>query len=171
MIRSALLTDLSRIAEIQIAGWRSAYRGLISDYELFTERQVVFTVERLKKRMAENNTMIVYEDEEDQILKGFAWHGISRDEDKPSTYEVYAIYVQPEFTRIGIGEKLMNSVFEIARKEKYQEIMIWVLDGNKKGSNFYKKIGFFEDGKKKIIEKWNREENRMIRLLTIASSL
>jgi hypothetical protein len=45
MIRSALLTDLSRIAEIQIAGWRSAYRGLISDYELFTERQVVFTVE------------------------------------------------------------------------------------------------------------------------------
>ena len=41
LVRTATFDDIPRIAEIQICGWRFAYRGLISDYELFSERLVI----------------------------------------------------------------------------------------------------------------------------------
>jgi len=44
MIRTAKYDDIPRIAEIQICGWRFAYRGLISDYELLSQRLVIKSI-------------------------------------------------------------------------------------------------------------------------------
>jgi ribosomal protein S18 acetylase RimI-like enzyme len=161
-IRLATIDDTSRMAEIQTAGWRSAYKGIISDYELFTERQVIWAIERLKTRMATEEIMNVYE--ENNIVLGFICHGKARDNDNKS-YEIYAFYVQPEFTRQGIGQILLNYILHKAKSELYEKLNVYALEGNYRGINFYKKNGFAEDGVKKHIEKWNKNEIRMVKLI------
>ncbi len=163
MIRNATYDDIPRIAEIQICGWRFAYRGLISDYELFSQRLVINSIKTITTRFENNASFIVFDDDSDNILKGFAWYGLSRDEDKEESYEINAIYVQPEFTRNGIGKLMMENIINYARAKNYNELLIWALSGNSKGIDFYKKNGFIEDGKRKFIEKWEKEEIRMVK--------
>jgi len=158
MIRNATYDDIPRIAEIQICGWRFAYRDLISDYELFSERLVVKAIKAITNRFESNCSFVVFEDKSDNIIKGFAWHGLSRDEDTKNTYEINAIYVQPEFTRNGIGKLIVDSIIKFAKSNKYEELLIWDLDGNSKGIDPYKKNGFIEDGKSKYIEKWKKKK-------------
>ena len=163
MIRNATYEDIPRIAEIQICGWRFAYRGLISDYELFSQRLVLNSIKTITTRFENNASFIVFDDYSDNILKGFAWYGVSKDEDKEKSYEINAIYVQPEFTRNGIGKLMMENIINYAKANNYNEILIWALSGNNKGIEFYKKNGFIEDGKRKFIEKWEKEEIRMVK--------
>jgi GNAT superfamily N-acetyltransferase len=165
LIRNATLDDIPRISEIQICGWRFAYRGIISDYELFSERLVIKSIKATTTRFENNCAFIVYEDQTDKIIKGFAWHGVSRDDDKEVSYEINAIYVQPEFTRNGIGKLMLNYIAQYAKDNKYNELLIWVLAGNNKGIEFYKKNKFIEDGKRKYIEKWDKEEIRMVKTI------
>jgi len=161
MIRNAETDDASRLAEIHICGWRYAYRGIISDYELFTQRQISKSIESMKRKITEGSQILVFEDENDKIIKGFCWHGKSRDEDIPNSYEIYAIYIQPEFVRMNIGTSLVNEISVIMEKEKMNKLIIWVLEKNNKGIEFYNKNGFKNDGKKKYIEEWKEFEIRM----------
>jgi len=168
MIRNANESDIPRIAEIHICGWRYAYRGLINDTELFSNRLVAKSILNIEKKYKDGINIIIYEDESDQILKGFAFHGPARDDDRKTSYEVYALYIQPEFTRNGIGYELMQKAIEIAISKKFPEIIVWVLEKNIRGMNFYIKNGFIRDGKEKMIEEWKQKEIRMS--LTIAST-
>ncbi len=165
MIRNASVDDVPRIAEIQTCGWRYAYRGLIPDHELFAERLVSKAMKAIAKRLENNQNIVVYEDDKDEIIKGFALFGNSRDDDKKNASEIYALYVQPEFTRLNVGKQILEYVINIAKNNNIGEIIIWVLDGNEKGIMFYKKNNFFMDGKQKLIEKWNRNELRMFKNL------
>lgn len=162
MIRNAEPADISRIAEMQICGWRYAYRGLISDYELFSERQVGRAIRVMEKHF-ETTQIVVFEDETEAVLKGFAMHGHSRDKDSDHTYEIQAMNVQPEFTRQGIGNILVEYVSDHAWELGDRRLSVWVLDGNTIGISFYRKQGFVEDGKSLLIERWNRSEIRMIK--------
>lgn len=165
MVRTATIDDIPRIAEMQICGWRYAYRGLISDHELFAERLVVRAVKATATRFEEGYEFVVFDDPSDGVVKGFAWHGRSRDDDAADSYEINAIYVQPEFCRGGIGGSMLGSVADYARARGYGELIVWALEGNDKGLGFYVKHGFVADGKRKLIEKWDREELRMVKRL------
>ncbi len=168
MIRKAVVDDLPRIAEIHISGWRFAYKGILSDIELFKNRIVIRAFKGLEKQFNEGLEIIVFEDDENSIIKGFAFHGNSRDEDKENSYEVFALYLQPEFTKKGIGTNLMNEIKRIMKEKKRNELLVWVLEKNQIGRQFYKKYGFIDDGKSKEIEEWKEKEIRMA--LTIAST-
>ena len=166
MIRSAKYEDLPRIAEIHISGWRYAYKGIISDIELYKKRTVINTYNSLEKQFNNGLNIHVFEDDETEIIMGFILHGNCRDENKENSYEAYALYVQPEFTNKGIGTALMNEIKKIAVDNKKTELIIWVLENNKIGRSFYNMYGFIEDGEVKEIKEWNEKEIRMA--LTIA---
>lgn len=165
MIRQARIEDASRIAEIHVCGWRYEYRGIFSDYELFSQRQVSTAITKMEKAISGNAKILIYEDEEDKIVKGFAWHGNSRDEDEKDAYELYAIYVQPEFTRHNVGSQLLNAVEKHAEEQQKKTLSVWVLAENTNGINFYKKNGFKFDGSSKTIKEWSKIENRMTKTL------
>lgn len=168
MVRAATLDDIPRIAEIHICGWRFAYKGIISDIELFKKRLVSKSIQNLERQIKEGLNILVYEDDFDGIIKGFVFHGKCRDEDKENSYEAYALYIQPEFTNIGIGSALLKEVEKKAEEIGINEIVVWVLEKNGIGMKFYKKYGFVDDGIKKKIEEWNELEIRMA--LTTAST-
>jgi len=50
MVRKAVVEDLPRIAEIHISGWRFAYKGILSDIELFKNRIVIRAFKGLEKQ-------------------------------------------------------------------------------------------------------------------------
>jgi GNAT superfamily N-acetyltransferase len=169
MVRKAVAEDLPRIAEIHISGWRFAYKGIISDIELFKNRIVTRALKGLEKQFNEGLEIIVYEDDENKIIKGFIFHGFSKEIEKKNSYEVFALYLQPEFTKQGIGTLLLNEIQNIMKEKCINELIVWVLEKNNIGRSFYSKYGFIEDGESKVIEDWNEKEIRMA--LTIASSL
>ena len=53
MVRKAKISDAERMAEINISGWRSAYRGILTDAFLFGKLRVCRRVEYLRKELAE----------------------------------------------------------------------------------------------------------------------
>ncbi len=164
MIRKPLLEDASRIAEIHTYGWRYAYKNILPETFLYKNCQVIKAYEKQKKVISENiGTIDIYDD---GIIKGFAIHSESRDKDLPDSYELCALYVEPEFIRKGIGKKLLKYVEQLCREKKLSHIIIWVLEENYSGRRFYEKNGYEPDGTTKIIDSLNVKELRYSKIVS-----
>ena len=85
------------------------------------------------------------------------------DDDKQGAFELHFIYVDPDFLRMGIGTEMLR-FFEQKGKEKgCREFVVWVLQENEMGRNFYEKNGYHPDGKEKIFKRWNQREIRYVK--------
>jgi len=159
MIRKANSNESSRIADIQIFGWRNAYRGIIDDEILF-KRLNIEKKSQMVRNVIEEGIEEWYVFEEDNIIKGMMIIGNSRDEDKEEAFELWAIYIDPLMMRMGIGKQMIEYCENIGRERKYKENILWVLEENIIGRNFYEKNGYEVDGIKKKIERLNAIEIR-----------
>jgi len=164
LIRRAILDDAPRITEINVCGWRYAYRDILSDYELFSKRQIIKTMEHIEAKIADGSTILI--NEQDGIIKGYAWYGLAGRNEKPNAFEIYSIYVQPEFTRKNIGTELLRAIENEGKKETKEEIILWVFKKNNKGISFYRKNGYDEDGMIKLILEWKEIQIRMTKRIT-----
>ena len=165
MIRKPTKEDISRLAEIHIYGWRFAYKNILSEIELYKNRQVAKAMNMHRKKINENIESIdVYDD---GILKGFVLHNDSRDSDIPEAYELSAIYIEPAFIGQGIGSKLLSYIEQKCIDMKKKQLIIWVLKDNKIGINFYIKHGYCFDGSTKTIDKWKVLEQRYKKILVL----
>jgi ribosomal protein S18 acetylase RimI-like enzyme len=83
---------------------------------------------------------------------GFVTYGPSRDEDARGLAEIYALYVDPERYRAGVGRLLMAEARLRLGDAGYTEAILWVLQGNTRAAEFYQGEGWRRDGA-------SREEN------------
>lgn len=149
-LRSATVDDVKQIAEINVAAWRAAYRGLISDEGLAS-----LSVESIAKNyvgyLTAPGTSIFLLEEAGEAV-GYVHVCLNRDADKdPSKIgEVAAIYVHPTHWRKGYGEELMKKAMEQLRDSAFTELSLWVLEGNTATRKFYEKLGLAFDGSKKV---------------------
>lgn len=162
MIRLAKNQDVSRIAEIHIFGWRSAYRDLISDEYLFSNLSVSKRINSLSTVKEQNNEE-TYVFEDSGIIKAFMILGNSRNVDKPNSYELYALYVEPLMKGQGIGTQMISEFESIAHSKGFKETILWVFKNNKSARSFYEKNGYLCDGKEKTIEKFAQIEIRYLK--------
>jgi len=166
VIRRAVPEDAGRMADIQINGWRNAYRGIVSDEILFGKMKIEKKTNALRKTLEEGNEeWYVFEDNE--ILKGILLIGKSRDDDIQDAFEMWCIYVDHFILREGIGYKLLLFCEEIAVERGYDIITLWVLENNRIGKNFYLKNGFKEEGKSQDLENIKATEIRLIKYLGV----
>jgi len=106
------LSDIPRVAEIHVYGWRSAYRGIITDDYLFRNMLV-------SKRMSyfENSVKTNTEESyvlDDGLIKAFLTIGACRDIDKPESNaiaEVRAVadYLCDSNDNDGVAKWLMGN--------------------------------------------------------------
>ena len=164
MIRRAVNSDSARIAEIHIFGWRSAYRGIVSDEYLFTE---ILVSERIESFIQNNESEIheIYVYEEEGIIKGFMKIGNCRNEDKVKAFELWGMYIEPLMKNQGIGRKLLSYCEDIAKTRGKNENVLWVFKDNIEARGFYEKMGYRTDGKEELMEKFNALEVRYIKIL------
>jgi GNAT superfamily N-acetyltransferase len=89
---------------------------------------------------------------------GFASYGPERDVVAPRPHpltqrgeagqvaELYAIYVDPGWWSTGTGRSLMDEVLTATRADRYERIVLWVLEKNARARRFYECAGFEADG-------------------------
>lgn len=163
-IRIATPADALAVAAVHIRSWQAAYRGIFSDEFLdslspqqrakrysFDSRdplgpRTVLAVEHVEDDNGEGA-------EREQIL-GFATTGPSRDADAPHAAELYALYVDPDSWRGGIGRMLMVAVYERFEALDASEAILWVLLGNAHAARFYSADGWQPDGSRRDEDVW-----------------
>ncbi|HTT94223.1 MAG TPA: GNAT family N-acetyltransferase [Solirubrobacterales bacterium] len=86
----------------------------------------------------------------EEALLGFVTFGRSRDADAEGLGEVYALYVDPEFHRGGVGRLLMREARRELVGAGFEEAILWVLQGNDRARDFYESEGWQPDGTSRI---------------------
>lgn len=148
-LRDATVADAHAIAEIHVAGWRFAYKGLIAD-----EHLAAITVEQRrgfwKGAMSRPGAWQIALAQDASGIVGFCSYGPTRDADARRDAEIYAIYVDPEKCRRGVGRALCEHALREAARREHAAISLWVLKGNEGACRFYERLGFAPDGAERI---------------------
>ncbi len=145
--RAALPDDADAIAQVHVASWQVAYRGIVPDEHLdgldWRERAAVRRAQ-LERDAEERPRVDVALDERSVV--GFVASGPERDASpsEPSRYEIYALYVAPGAWGRGIGHNLL--VRALADVPDAAPVVLWVLEANARGRAFYERQGFRADG-------------------------
>ena len=123
--------------------WREAYDEILPAK---FQKQMTLDKCRFYSQKYPENTLIALNDAK---VVGFVSYGDFRD---PATIagEIIALYVLKDYYGKGVGQQLMQAAF--AALNGYQEIILWVLEDNKRAIAFYEKMGFVFDGEEKVID-------------------
>lgn len=164
MIRPATIADAQRIAEIDIAGERFAYQKIVPKNILDETLNLEDRTSRVQRWITEKFfSVYVYEDNESGIIKGMMGFGECGDSDKSDAFELHFIYMDPAFSRQGIGGQLIDFFESEGKNLGYKAFVVWVLEENEIGKSFYEKNGYAPDGKEKIFQRFNKKEIRYIK--------
>jgi len=147
MIRFATTADANRIAEIHVATWRDAYRGIVPD-SFLASMSVEEHVARWRGRI-EANAKLVFVHEHEGRIDGFVSMGAGRDVDAKTDGEIYALYIASESWRNGIGRALMEKAEEELQSRGLNRIVLWVLGRNDRARRFYGSVGYAPEGRTK----------------------
>jgi len=146
IIRAATIADAHDIAEVHVASWKAAYRGLMPDFVL--DGLSVPKRAQMWQRMIAEQKFRLWVAEHDGIIVGLVNFGPTRDTDAAAGLigEILAIYVDPDFWHEGIGQGLLAVAFSELKSAGHKEVTLWVLDSNSRTRVFYEQAGFSIDG-------------------------
>lgn len=147
-VREARVADAPAMADVNAAGWRVGYRGLVPPHYL--ER---LPVRRWRREMGEglrsprgdSFTRIA---ELDGDFAGYCFVAApGREESDDSRLaELVALYIDPEGWGRGAGRALLDAVLAEAARLGYEEIVCWTFEGNERALRLYRAGGFEPDG-------------------------
>jgi len=149
-IRTAITEDAIEIANVHVAAWQYAYKGLLSEAELLSQ-SVSKRAEFWRLFISDPSTWPVFV-LQGQRVEGFASAIPARDEDllATATSELAAIYLSES-----------KRCMEEAVFRRHTSMVLWVLEQNKRAVKFYKANGFVADGASKYEQRLARNEIRM----------
>ncbi len=146
-IRKAKLNDISKLAEIHVLAWQTAYAEIMSP-EFLNSLSIEERTSDWQGWINEPGpgTTIVIENSAE--LTGFCVFGPSRDDDVSleKVGEILALNVHPKFWRCGHGKILCKTAMNEARQRRWESLTLWVLKSNERARLFYQSLGFKLDG-------------------------
>ena len=140
IVRNIEEKDIPSVVDIQIDGWKSAYKGIVDDNILNSMNRN----ERIEKRRNDykQNGFIVAE-LNNQIV-GFCRY-IDSNKFTPNISnidcELLALYVKPNLKYNGIGTKLFQFVINEFKSKNKTKMILWCLKNNEPSKKFYAKMG------------------------------
>jgi ribosomal protein S18 acetylase RimI-like enzyme len=145
-VRASGPEDAEAVERVRIAGWQTAYRGIIPDDYL---DGLLVNVARRRRHLAE-----LPADISDSVavaggaVVGWIACGPCRDPDRVGLRygEIFACYVHPGWWRKGVGRLLMDHAIEELVQAGRDDISLWVLEANDRARRFYATVGFGPDG-------------------------
>lgn len=147
-VRQAVLDDAITIGNIHVRSWQATYLGILPT-EFLDGLSVSSRQDWWKQRIADpiDRGAVLVVEVDDEVV-GFASLGPSR----ASEGEVYAIYLAPEFFRLGLGRKLMEGSESSLLALGFTEAILWVVESNQRARAFYEAVGWRSDGALKLEE-------------------
>jgi len=143
-LRPATVDDSREIAEIHVAGWRTAYRDLMP--EAFLANLSVEKREAGWRSAIERGEPTILVAIDGQGIVGWIAFGKCRDEDQPAaTGEVWAVYARPDHLSKGVGRTLWLAAHAALIASGIRRITLWALAANERACRFYRMAGFVQD--------------------------
>jgi ribosomal protein S18 acetylase RimI-like enzyme len=128
-VRRAREDDVVAIAEVQIASWRAAYRGIIVDATL---DGMDIAKHAIQWQRSFDQRAPIWVAEAEEAVVGFV--GLRGN-------EITVLYVQPDRQRRGIGRALLESALATIASEGAGLAWLWVLEANATARAFYAAVG------------------------------
>lgn len=140
-VRTATSRDVRAIAEIHVTVWQAAYKGLMADDHL-AGLTAESRMPLWKEAVEYGDPQVAVVCDGDAIV-GFVGFDRSRDpKSKPTTGEIWAMYVRPEHWGKGAGLALWDAAREGLLEEDCTDVTLWVLLRNERALRFYDLAGF-----------------------------
>ena len=140
-VRPAAAGDAKTIAEIHVATWQTAYAGLVPDDYLkgmSVDKKVAHWLDAIK--FGEPQVVVALDG---NAIVGFAGYDRSRDpKTKPTTGEIWAMYVASDYWGEGAGLALWDACREGLLEEGCTEVTLWAFLRNERALRFYDLAGF-----------------------------
>ena len=127
--------DLQAISRIYEQSWKYAYKGIIPQEFLDSIPPGKWA------KTISSGSMQSLVIEEDGVLVGTAGICTSRWEKYSGYGEIVSIYLLPEYMGRGYGKPLFDRCVSKLRKLGFSDILLWVLEDNKRARHFYEKNG------------------------------
>jgi ribosomal protein S18 acetylase RimI-like enzyme len=144
-IRRAGSADAAAIAQLHIASWQVAYRGMISDAFLDSQN-LPARILQWRNAVDDKNTMVLVAESAGALL-GFCACGVSRDSDaRLNVWEIYNLHAAPERRGEGVGTRLFDAAVALGAANGASELTLWVALGNEPARKFYEHKGMAPDG-------------------------
>ena len=141
-VREATLSDIPGIVRVNIATWRDAYRGVIPDDILDAlsqeEREKAYSA-----LLSEDGVFSYIAEDVSGRIAGFVVAGPRKFRDLYHEVEVYALYVEKESQRRGVGAFLLGAAFNKFREKNVGSVCLTVLEGNRYRRFYEKNAGKF----------------------------
>lgn len=137
-IRNAALQDAASIARVQVASWRSTYRGLVSENYL-SSLDAEERAQQWELRLSQAAGTFLVVADSDGIF-GFLAGGAIRQKIEGYDAELYAIYLLKEKQKAGAGRALVHRLAHELKIQGYQAMSVWILSGNS-ARGFYEHLG------------------------------
>ncbi len=144
-IRPAVASDVHAITAIHIASWQMTYMGFMSDAHLehlSIEKRQQFWQDAIEHGEPQLH-VAVHSGKTGEEIVGFVGFDRSRDaQTKPTTGEIWAIYVQPTWVGKGVGLALWDCAREGLLEEECTDVTLWLLLCNEHALAFFDAAGF-----------------------------
>lgn len=140
-VRRAREGDCAAMGRIYVDAWQDTYAGLLPDRGLLgmiPDRHAAHWAQVISSQSPKDAFLVAVDDDFGVI--GLASAGPSRTRDLPFGAEVFTLYVDPNFQRLGAGRLLMESLFIAMRQAGQRSALIWALAGNP-ARTFYEQHG------------------------------
>lgn len=150
-MRQARLEDAGALAEIWIASWNAAYRGMLDD--------AILDAMTRARRMAQWLAHLLYLDPGTgrvfvaETRVGDTQRVVGLCETAPAAAgigEIFTLYVAPDCWGRGLGAALLEHACDDFAARGFERVVLWVLQDNARARGFYERKGFRFDGGRRI---------------------
>lgn len=141
IVRKATVDDAYWIAYVNAHTRSSTYKWLIPNKVLKMRIDSIDErTEKTREFIENGKDYLVIENTENHEIVWMSIYWPSRNENYPNSWEIYALYLLPEYQKIGIGKKLFFAWIKELIKLWYNDMILNVLKWNKT-LTFYEKYG------------------------------
>ena len=145
-IRAATPEDAGAVAQVRVAAWRAAYRQFMPD-EFLANLDPGQNLDDLRSAMgATEPPFQIRVAESQRAVVAFVIYGAPRYKARPGTLELWALNIQPEYWRLGIGRALVKEVLAAARHAGLTRVELWCIESNVPAVSLYESTGFTRAG-------------------------
>ena len=149
---------ITKVTENDAAEIAAIYNYYISE-SVATFDTEEWQTEKMEQRsitVSSSYPYMVYRTEDGKIA-GFCYAHPWKEKDAYSRTLETTVYVSPEHTGRGIGQKLMEELIDICRKKGFMTLIACITEGNENSFRLHRKLGFKQVSHfKKVGMKFNR---------------
>lgn len=137
-IRKMTESDRREVSELYVAAWKEGYKGLLPQKYL----DELTPADKIN-RVIDDGSFVVLDGER------IAAHCHARAANEPEWRgwgEIHTMYTHPDYWRKGYGTAVFKHAEDWLYERGFNEVYLYVLEGNERAERFYRAQGFFPNG-------------------------